>query len=273
MRRVTPQHLRQLEADGFVLLRAAFTAESVQALRAGVESLTRRARAGECEIRWLDEDRLVPDRIAHMLHPDKYEPVFGQWLAEDLADDLEALLGSPARHSLFGMLASGAGRPYRLAWHRDVGKPGAPDEVDYLRRHHGRLIQLNAPIHGADRYLQVVPGSHLRASTPQEIAVAAAGAEAPPDMPDALIVEMAPGDILYYNANLWHRGWNPGGDQRWTMHAAFWRAEYPVMAHEHGQREALSAPGHLQRLPARARDLVQRYLDQHGDTPPRLQDL
>lgn len=271
MDRISADHLRQLRDDGYVLLRGAFGADRVAQLRAAVEQLVRRARAGACALRWLDEAAGIPDRISHMLHPDKYEPAFGAWLDEGVAADLEGLLGVPARHSLFGLLASGAGRPYRLAWHRDLGKPGAPDEVEYLRAHHGRCIQLNAPVLAADPFLHVVPGSHLRASTAEEIAVAAAGV-APPPMPGAVVVELEPGDILYYDANLWHRGWNPTGERRWTLHAAFWRADAPVMAHEHGQRDALTAAGHLERLPGRTRDLVQRYLDNYPETPRRLQD-
>ena len=272
MNRIAAEHLAQLRDDGFVTLRGAFADERVRQLRQAVEHLVLRARDCACQLRWLDEAAGVPDRISHMLHPDRYEPAFGAWLDEDVVDDLEGLLGGPARHSLFGMLASGAGRPYRLAWHRDLGKPGAPDEAEYLRRHHGRFIQLNAPILAADPFLHVVPGSHLRASTAAQIAVAAAGVDAPP-MPGAVVVALEPGDVLYYDANLWHRGWNPEGAMRWSLHAAFWRAECPVMAHEHGQREALAAPGHLERLPARSRALVRRYLYNYPETTRRLQEV
>ena len=86
-------------------------------------------------------------------------------------------------------------------------------------------------------------------------------------MPEAMVVEVEPGDIVFYNANLWHRGWNPEGGVRWSLHCAFWRAEYPVMRHEHGQREALGTPSHLARFPEPARQIVQRYLDRYPEGP------
>ena len=93
-------------------------------------------------------------------------------------------------------------------------------------------------------------------------------------MPNALVVELEPGDIAYYNANLWHRGWNPEGRKRWTMHCAFWNAGATVMVHEHGQREPLTQQGHLEQMPSVTRQYIQRYLDNYpaGD-PPSLFDL
>ncbi|MDA0333586.1 MAG: phytanoyl-CoA dioxygenase family protein [bacterium] len=270
MRIGTAEH-EALDRDGYVLLGGAFTRQRVQSLREGVADLLERARGGACTIPWIDAAAGVPDRIGHMMHPDKYHPAWGQWLADDVAADLEALLQGPARHSLFGMLAGGAGHGYRMAWHRDIGKPGASDEADFLRRHHGRLIQFNAPLLEGDNFLHVVPGSHVRASTAEEIAAARAGVAG--TIAAGIEVRLEPGDILYYNANLWHRGWNPDGHPRQTLHAAYWKAEYPVMIHEHGQQEALGAAAHLQRLPPQTRQLIQRYLDAHADAPKSLLDL
>ena len=36
---------------------------------------------------------------------------------------IESLLQSPARHSLFGMLAGGGGKAYDQAWHHDLATP------------------------------------------------------------------------------------------------------------------------------------------------------
>ena len=207
-----------------------------------------------------------------MLLPDKYDDAWGEWLAEDLDGHLQVLVeGEAVRHSLFGMLASGGGQPYEQAWHRDLGKAGEVDEEDFYRRHHGHFVQFNAPLLPGDRFLNIVPGSHLRASTTEEIEAASAGVEA--DMSGAMVVELEPGDIVYYDANLWHRGWNPQGVNRWSMHCAFWNAECPVMAHEHGQREAFTEWGHLERMPTVARGYIERYLDNYPQEPQNLKDL
>lgn len=260
-------------AQGFLILRRAFAPTRIAALLEGIERLIDKGLAGECALGWIDREHRLPSRTGHLLAPDKFHPAFADWIDEDLAPHLEALISSPAgvRHSLFGMLAGGGGVPYTQQWHRDLGKPGAAEEAAYLRRHEGRFVQFNAPLLPTDRFLHIVPASHRRASTAAEIAASRSQAG---EMPNAHVVELEPGDIAYYNANLWHRGWNPEGRPRWTMHCAFWNAEATVMAHEHGQRESLTQPGHLAQMPTTTRQYIQRYLDNYPTgEPPSLFDL
>ena len=169
------------------------------------------------------------------------------------------------------MLASGGEKPYTQQWHRDLCRPGDAEETAYLRRHEGTFVQFNAPLVAGDRFLNIVPESHRRASTTAEIEASRSELG---QMPNALVVELEPGDIAYYNANLWHRGWNPEGHKRWTMHCAFWSAGATVMTHEHGQRELLTQQGHLEQMPPVTRKYIQRYLDNYPEAdPPSLFDL
>jgi len=272
---LSKKDLVQYEEDGYLIIREAFSPERVKALRMAVISMIDRGIAGECELKWIDRDNRLPARTEHMLHPDKYEPAWAEWLAEDLVCYIESLVDGPARHSLFGMLAGGGGQAYRQAWHRDIGKPGAEDELEFLARFHGHFVQFNAPLVAGDHFLQIVPSSHLRFSTDSELRTAQAGAAAQTeDMPDAMVVELEPGDIVFYNANLWHRGYNPEGKKRWTLHCAFWNRDYTVMSHEYGQRAALMADGHIERMPEKAAEYVRRYLAKYPDeNPPSLLDL
>ncbi|MEE2658257.1 MAG: phytanoyl-CoA dioxygenase family protein [Candidatus Latescibacterota bacterium] len=262
--------LGELKRQGFLICRLRFSADLVWRLRAAVQAMVEYGQRGEIELSWIDRERGLPDRTEHMLMPDKYDDAFGAFL-EEIWPDLQALLRVPVRHSLFGMLTSGGGRPYTQSWHRDLGKPAAADEDKFLRRFHNRCVQFNAPLIEGDRFLQIVPGSHLRASTQTEIEAARDGVGG--EMPHGETVELEPGDVVYYNPNLWHRGWNPEGALRWTLHAAYWRTADPVMTHEQGQRDALSEEGHLDRFPQSVRQLVQGYLDSYPETPRSLQEL
>ena len=268
---ITPSDLETYHDQGYLILRQTFSPARIQSLLDAVNHWMDRGLAGACEIDWIDAEQRLPKRTSHLLRPDRYEPAYAEWLATDLPPQLEALIDAPVRHSLFGMLASGGDQPYEQAWHRDLGKPGDPDELDYYQRLEGNSVQFNAPLLPGDRFLNIVPASHLRVSTAAEIEAAAAGTEA--DMPNAMVVELEPGDIVYYNANLWHRGWNPEGINRWSMHCAFWRADRPVMQHEHGQREFMFTDGHLEQMPEKTRQYIQRYLDNYPEEPMKLQDF
>ncbi len=271
-RTITEQDKEIYAEEGFLILRQAFWISRIESLLEGVERMIDKGLAGECELGWIDRERRLPSRTGHMLHPGKYHPAFADWIDEDLSPQLEALVRGPGvRHSLFGMLAAGGGQAYTQRWHRDLGRPGDPDETAYLRKHEGRFVQFNAPLVAGDRFLHIVPGSHLRASTDAEIEASRSESG---EMPGALVVDLEPGDIVHYNANLWHRGWNPEGRKRWTLHCAFWSAGVTVMKHEHGQREALTRPGHLERMPPVTRGCIQRYLDDYPEgNPPSLFDL
>ena len=261
--------LAQYEHEGYLIMREAFAPERVKALRLAVIAMIDRGLEGACELKWIDRDKRLPERTSHMLHPDKYDPAWAEWLAEDLVFYIDTLVGGPARHSLFGMLAGGGSQPYRQAWHRDIGKPGAPDEVGFLARFHGHFVQFNAPLIASDRFLQIVPSSHLRASTDDELWTAQNGGAAEvEDMPGGITVELEPGDIVFYNANLWHRGFNPEGQKRWTLHCAFWKSDYMVMHHEYGQREALATEGHIERMPVQTAEYIRRYLAKYPEGEP-----
>ncbi len=257
--------------QGYLIFRAAYGTDRVQSLIDAVERLIDRALAGECEIRWIDRERRLPNRIGHMLHPDKYDAAFAEWLDADIIPTIEAVLEAPIRHSLFGMLASGGGQHYSTPWHRDLCRPGDTNEEAVLHRELVRHTQFNAPLKPGDRFLQIVPGSHARPSTQPEMAVYTDNPN--DDMPGQITVELEPGDIVYYNANLWHRGLNPEGVLRWSVHTAFWRADIPVWQHESGQHEAMLTPGHLDDMPSRTRTCIQRYLDIYPeDTPLNARD-
>ena len=197
--------------QGFLILRQAFAQTRIETLLEGIERLIDKGLAGECELGWIDRERRLPSRTGHLLNPDKYHPAFADWIDEDLAPHLEALVSAPGvRHSLFGMLASGGEKPYTQKWHRDLCKPGDAEETAYLRRHEGTFVQFNAPLVAGDRFLNIVPGSHLRASTAAEIEASRSESG---DMPNAHVVELEPGDIAYYNANPLAPGLEPGGTQ------------------------------------------------------------
>jgi hypothetical protein len=278
MAALSPAQIQDFNEQGFVIVREAFSIARVEALKVAISGLCDRAAAlpdtAESPIPWIDKDRALPARLSHLLQPERYDPAYGEWLAEDLVPAIDSLLpsGAGGRHSLFGMLAGGAGQPYQQNWHRDIQflledtvSDADLSEEECLELMQGKSVQFNAPLF-SDSHLHIVPRSHLRGSTPTEIAEAARGTDAA--MPGATVVQLEPGDIVYYNACLWHRGWNPSGELRWTLHCAFWDARFPVMTHEHGQREALLAnPGHIERMPPAARVYMRRYVDNHPVAP------
>ena len=107
------------------------------------------------------------------------------------ADELEELY----------LLVAKASHPVKLGWHKDA-KVG--DGV--------HSFQL--PLLPGDNIHQVVPGTHLREINEAETLARNAGGN---EMPNAIRIELAVGDILLRSPFLFHRGYSLQGVERLTF--------------------------------------------------------
>lgn len=105
---------------------------------------------------------------------------------------------------------------FELRWHRDDIAPTATAEEELERlRKPAFSAQWNLALYH-DESLVVVPGSHLRARTDTE-------RHADPyekTLPDQMVVKMEPGDIVFYNNNILHRGVYDPKVERMTLHGS-----------------------------------------------------
>ena len=265
---MTPDQKADYREHGYLIFRGIIPKAAIEALRADVRDLVEASARGDGpEVPWINREKRVPERLGQLLRPGWVRPSFIASLEEGPYFPVsEQILEAPIRYSLFGMLAGGDGKPYIQNWHRDLAPVEGEHELPILERNYRIYTQINAPLF-PDRYLTIVPGSHLRRTTAAEREVLAQNPAG--DMPGQMTVETEPGDILFYYSNLLHRGFNPTGVMRWTMHHAFVRADAPVAVHERGQEAWITAPGYLDSLPPALRLSMQRYLDAlpEGDSP------
>ncbi|KAI0477289.1 phytanoyl-dioxygenase family protein [Xylariaceae sp. FL0804] len=197
--------------------------------------------------------------VQALLHPDQPDAaVFARsYFGEGLMGIATALLSSSSSSSssqekdddddlpqlvmeLYNLLV----RPdadFDLEWHRDdVPRTATPAEEEarlhycrYFRpRHrHGEGDGEEAgppPAHAQwnlalfeDASLVVVPGSHRRARTKAE-------REAEPreaHLPGELVVELGPGDVVFYDNNILHRGVYDAKKERMSLHGSVGRAD------------------------------------------------
>lgn len=105
---------------------------------------------------------------------------------------------------------------FALRWHRDDISPDVSAQEELRRLQEPMLhAQWNLALYH-DQSLVVVPGSHIRSRTEQERC-------ADPfedNMPGQMIVTMEPGDIIFYNNNILHRGVYSSQAERMTLHGS-----------------------------------------------------
>jgi hypothetical protein len=261
---------QQYREQGYFIRQGIIAPDDIEALKSDIESLLERSLANQGpELRWINKEKRIPNRLGQLLRPGWVQPSFVDSLEHGPYIPIaEQILEGPVRYGAFGMLAGGDGRAYIQDWHRDAAPVEGDQQMSILERGYWKGVQINAPLF-PDRFLTIVPGSHLRPTTEAEREVLKYNPKG--DMPGQMTVELEPGDVVFYYPNFLHRGYNPSGEIRWTMHHSFMNINYPVWAQERGQEEWIGQPDYLESLPPAARLFMQRFLDAvpDGDSPPQ----
>ena len=216
-----------LARDGFVRIPNVFAGEELETYRKAASHATELARAGKWPyIRtlpkqfppWSQDPSQGIWGVQHLLHPDMpARTTFAQsYFSDKMLETITGLLQCKRDDlvlELYNMLVR-PDRDFALRWHRDDIPPEFTAEEEMERLKEPMLhAQWNLALYD-DASLVVVPGSHKRARTDME-------RNADPyedDMPGQKIVKMGPGDILFYNNNILHRGVYDSTVERMTLH-------------------------------------------------------
>ena len=260
--------LRQYHQEGYVLIDRAVPPPLLEPLREAAQRATERTRSGEWPHRRNAGEGDIWG-IGHLLHPDLTEPTFAQYMASDIVIDVVAELLDVAEAELqlelANMLVNPRDRDYAINWHRDLVREDLEPADELARLQALKFsVQWNTALYD-ESSLIIVPGSHTRAKTPRERAIAV---DAPrSDMPDQLVVELKAGQGVYYDANLLHRGVYPHTTQRQTIHCCMGRIAgarqrtyiYDALPWMDDEAFGAQLPARLRPLHANFRAMAARY--------------
>ncbi|KIW97131.1 uncharacterized protein Z519_02523 [Cladophialophora bantiana CBS 173.52] len=240
-------YLDALRRDGFVKIPHLLPSHVLLALRGCCKYTTERARNGKWPYvrtvpkqyppwqEWTPGDNIWG--VQHLLHPDMnvrdtFAEVYFSDEVLDVVKELVGLKGDPTGDDklvmeLFNLLVSPADRvDFELCWHRDDIRPDVTPEEEgrQLKEKSPEGQQLHAQYNIAlfeDTSLVVVPGSHRRVRTETE----RQAAPYEPNLPGQVLVELHPGDAVFYDSNILHRGVYKGIDTsselgRMTLHGS-----------------------------------------------------
>lgn len=228
-------HLSSLQRDGYCVIPNLIPASQVQSLRRAAAHATALAR----EVKW-PHIRTVPKQfppwpnvapplseggiwgVQHLMHPDMpgRDEFAALYFSEGVLGVVEELLGlkgkefpadeEPLTMELLNLLVSPTKVDFALRWHRDdVPTPPTLTPEEELRQLYLKSppdqpqshAQYNIALY-PDNSLIVVPGSHRRARTPEE----RAADPYEPNLPGQKVVTLQPGDAVFYDSNIFHRG-------------------------------------------------------------------
>ncbi|KAL4946355.1 hypothetical protein BDV06DRAFT_218484 [Aspergillus oleicola] len=248
-------HLESLQKNGFVVIPSLLPPTSLSSLKASSERATTSARSGSWPF-----FRTVPKQfppwpkdvpppaseggiwgVQHLLHPEMpgREEFAGFYFDGRVLGVVEELLGVEHKDGdgeeeggeklvmeLFNLLIAPEKIDFELRWHRDdIPWTASPEEeISLLESKSPRGRQSHAQYNFAlceDSSLIVIPGSHRRVRTETE-------RNADPyesSLPGQLVVELKPGDAVFYDSNILHRGVykakpEGGEESRLTLHGS-----------------------------------------------------
>ncbi|OJJ51169.1 hypothetical protein ASPZODRAFT_148499 [Penicilliopsis zonata CBS 506.65] len=227
-------HLDALQRDGFVKISGLLSATEIETLKETATNATTMTRAG----RW-PHFRTVPKQfppwptavppaseggiwgVQHLLHPEMpgREEFARCYFSDKVVAVVEELLGvqdltnkDDDTHEvlimeLFNLLVAPETKDFELRWHRDgIPETVSPEEeLRQLQEKSPQGRQAHAQYNLAlcpDMSLIVVPGSHRRVRTETERTADPYAAY----LPGQLVVELQPGDVVFYDSNILHRG-------------------------------------------------------------------
>ncbi|KAJ5279158.1 hypothetical protein N7478_004530 [Penicillium angulare] len=242
-------HLDALQRDGFVVVPNLLSPSEISHYRSIATKATTKTRTGG----W-PHFRTVPKQfppwpttpppaseggiwgVQHLMHPDMEDrQSFAKcYFSDSILKVVQELLGvkeagpdEPLVMELFNLLVAPETKDFELRWHRDdiPETATAEEEVAQLAAKSPGGKQSHAQYNLAlcpDASLIVVPGSHRRARTDTERNAEPYAAS----LPDQLIVKLQPGDAVFYDSNILHRGVYKGKEEggeetRLTLHGSF----------------------------------------------------
>lgn len=226
--------LDHLHTHGYVIFPSLFNPTQVSSLRNASLHLTILARAG----RW-PYIRTLPKQfppwpsdpsqgiwgVQHLLHPEVPSSLRASFAAAyfgpELAAAIRPLLAATDEElvmELFNLLVT-PDADFKLRWHRDVVPFDDHESAALARRKPGPMLyaQYNVALWD-DASLEVIPGSHVRARTDSERDALEGDAHA--ELEGAVKVKLKPGDVVFYDNNLIHRGVYSKNVKRLTLHGS-----------------------------------------------------
>ncbi len=215
---MTAEQLRQLQADGVVVLRQVMDAAWLEALRAAVaRQLEAEGENAGAEFRKEEHAQ----RLANLV--DKGE-VFRRVIAHpELLQAAEAVLGADWKLGSLNYRGADPHSNSAQPLHCDMGM--VPDARGNAVFNSIWLLDDFTSENGATRY---VPGSQTGGKLPQEVL-----ADPRATHPGERLVLAAAGDVILMNAHLWHGGTaNRTSAPRRSLHAFFVRGDQPQQQYQ-----------------------------------------
>lgn len=232
---MTADYHQQIAQDGFVVVRNLLSASEIARYKDAALKVVQYARDGNWpHVRTRGKQfppwpkNFSPDiwGVSGLLHPDlgpmtePFEQCYALPKLLDVAADILQTDRDGLSMELFNMLINPL-TDFGLDWHRDTIRAEASpeEEAKELLSDPYAGTQFNLAL-TEDKCLIAIPGSHNRVRTEEERAKTA-GTDRQQHISGQVVVELHPGDVVFYNNNILHRAQYLSKELRLTLHGLY----------------------------------------------------
>ncbi|ODV76999.1 uncharacterized protein CANTADRAFT_56841 [Suhomyces tanzawaensis NRRL Y-17324] len=235
-------HHDQIAENGFTVIRGFLSPQEVAQYLEASEAVVQLARDGDWpHVRTRGKQfppwpkNFSPDiwGVSGLLHPDlgklalPFHEVYSSDKILDVAGDILQISKDGLSMELMNMLINPLTN-FGLDWHRDTIKPEVTEAEEAEQ-----LADIGASAAGAqfnlalteDKCLIVIPKSHNRVRTAEEREKTING-DRKEHISGQITVDLKPGDIVFYNNNILHRGEYDSSSKRITLHGSYGHVGY-----------------------------------------------
>ncbi|EMG46523.1 hypothetical protein SBY92_002707 [Candida maltosa Xu316] len=237
---ISQKYHDEIERDGFTIIRNFLSPQEIETYTKASEALVQYARDGKwAHCRTTNKQfppwpkNTNPDiwGISGLLHPDlgdmstPFHTLYADEKMLAIVCDILQVDKSQLSMELLNMLINPL-TDFELDWHRDTIKPevSPEEEAEDLLKFPYAGAQFNLAL-TEDSCLIAVPGSHKRVRTEEEREKTVDPSRRKEFISGQVVVDLHPGDLIFYNNNILHRAAYSSKNKRLTLHGSYGNVE------------------------------------------------
>ncbi|KAI5964255.1 uncharacterized protein KGF55_002197 [Candida pseudojiufengensis] len=231
----------EINENGFTVIRNFLTPEEIDRYTKASEIIVDMARRGEIDsVRTTNKmfppwpKNFSPDiwGVSGLLHPNlgeksyEFHNLYGDEKMLNIVSDILQISKDEISMELLNMLINPL-TDFELDWHRDTIKPEVTpeEEAEELLTYPFAGAQFNLSL-TPDDCLIVIPKSHNRIRTEEERNKTIDSTRRKEFITNQIIVNLNPGDLVFYNNNILHRAKYNSKNKRLTLHGSYGNVKF-----------------------------------------------
>ena len=263
MQACTDAQRQSFDELGYFITPDAVDPALVDEMRNAARRIKDKVRSGAVDIYTDYHSPGDPYHIVGLLSPRFEEPIFAQYMgSKPLLDYVFSQIGTDLRLGNLSIFTNPQKAPFICPCHRDDGlryDQEEEPEIAYLR--HPRTVCRWELALVDDRALSLVPGSHRRYRTPEEIETTKQGLDK--GLPGDKVIELKAGETIFWNGDALHRAVHEPDRERLTLSASF-RCFFFEEQQDIGRNSWMLEDGMREWLPENLRFYYDRWKDLHA---------